>query len=1078
MIKTVGIDNDIKITDQIRFILSTTNSTECLNGIQKAFTPYKVNQVTIYYIARDFTNTTVSEYNNQIYNKNLLLEYENQKNITCDEPNKSNLEKLNSIKLELEQSKKTSSFFFKEASPIKIFGGYKNESGELFPAWINPDLVPIEEVEKANKENMLQLLETGKFLLEWNPVGCREGDYFICWNWTPNLAGTSLSAHMHFTLLSDSKLNNSIPTHYTIKDKYETLLDRYLPDMFKNFISEGDLTPMIMQELNASVAKGFTFVEDMANQIIDLLDSNSTAEQLLPLLSNTFNLRLKSYDPILWRRQIKKAIPNFKKKGTLGGLKTALEDAGMKFLKLTKLWQVYPKYTYQEHFIINESLIFNLSKPIIEEDFFSAFYKIKNTENWIEINSSDIEVINEGTRYYIKYNGSVNLKSGDLFRILYTLKEIPNSSERDLEEYVLSLDLMDSRNESNQQYPPKNWNTRLIEDDDPLFDRLIPIRHPIQDPIIWGKIRTEFPYSENVYNMEEYNGSIRDSINPCDIGKEFIDPCSYCQSSKITLDVEIENFSNDRILECAKLVEEYVPFHSLLHNINFLGGVNEFVKSPLEEITSLVSFYNEDTLISGNAQFIFNRSISRNLKISVDGTTEYEGFQNIKRNLLSQMEEVSSGSGVGYNQYIALFCPSISTKLNLENSLFANKTNKIEKLNIDQTNINGNPLENSNLLEIIGSPNAGNYTVQKVSNKLFKITSGSVPESSESPIDKSQFEFRISNKIYSQSGVSIEKDNEYIFTCNFNFSEITIKSKEEFENCYKIKINETGYNEFNIIKILPNNQLILEGPMPDFNISNLSWELLNENDSVLASGFDGVVRVNFRALVDLDHIGSPINNIRDYAKIGDYVYYDGNQYKIKSFIKNENHKFYIENFQGSIGSSEEIIIYRRIIENSVGQLDYIGLVLETSINYETSLPIQNETQLNQAKENYLILIDSEYYSILDIDGNNIYLNSPKLTDWTTLGTDVEFTIYNFINQELTIEENVYPPMPGHTFDTVNRSDNEVITNNIQTRGSFMASRILNSDSSSIDQIFETSKQDEKINFTIEYDDGKREDKNI
>ena len=69
-------------------------------------------------------------------------------------------------------------------------------------------------------------------------------------------------------------------------------------------------------------------------------------------------------------------------------------------------------------------------------------------------------------------------------------------------------------------------------------------------------------------------------------------------------------------------------------------------------------------------------------------------------------------------------------------------------------------------------------------------------------------------------------------------------------------------------------------------------------------------------------------------------------------------------------------------------------------------------------------------------------------------------------------------MPGNTFDTVNRSDNEVITNNIQTRGSFMASRILNSDSSSIDQIFETSKQDEKINFTIEYDDGKREDKNI
>jgi hypothetical protein len=61
-IKTIGIDKDIKTTDQIRFVLSTTNSADCLGGIQSLFTPYKINQVTIYFISKDFTDTTVSEY--------------------------------------------------------------------------------------------------------------------------------------------------------------------------------------------------------------------------------------------------------------------------------------------------------------------------------------------------------------------------------------------------------------------------------------------------------------------------------------------------------------------------------------------------------------------------------------------------------------------------------------------------------------------------------------------------------------------------------------------------------------------------------------------------------------------------------------------------------------------------------------------------------------------------------------------------------------------------------------------------------------------------------------------------------
>ena len=1009
-----------------------------------------------------------------------MKKYEKQKTITCENPSTDNLNKLNSIKKELDQSKKTYSFFFKEAIPVKVFGGYVNESGELFPAWINPDLVPNDQIEKVQRENLLQLEDTGTFLLEWNPVGCREGDYFICWNWTPNLAGNSQSAHMSFRLLGNSKLTNSIPTHYTIKDKYETLLDRYLPDMFKNFISEGDLTPMIMQELNASVAKGFTFLEDMANQIIDLLDSNSTQEQLLPLLSNTFNLKLKSYDPILWRRQIKKAIPNFKKKGTIGGLKSALGDAGMVFLKLTKLWQISSKYTHQEHFEISDSLSFKLSKNIIlpiDNENFKLLYRLKNSDTWVEVSDNYISVDQEGTDYLVNWIGGdldpdpIELSKGDSIRILYQYKEVPNEDQQNLEEYIRTLDLMDQRDERDQQYPPKNWNTRLIEEDDPLFDILIPIRHPIQDPIVWGKVRTEFPYSENIYNMEEYNGSVRDSFNPCDIAKDFIDPCAYCQSSKLSLDIEVEELSNDRILECKKLIEEFVPFHSLIHTINFLGSVNEFVKPPIEEVTALVSFFGEEIMISGEAQHIFNRSIARKTTLSSGGSLvpgEYEGFQNIKRTMLAQMDEVEDTNGTGYNESIVLFCPNLSTTQNLQDDAFIGKTNKLIKNNINYSELSGaDAFENSNLLEILNSPNAGNYSVDKLNKNSFKVVG--VTDPSGTPIDKSQFEFRISNKIYSHSGVSLLTDNECMFSSNFNFTEIKLTTKEDSVDCYQIRIDGDNYN---ILSILPNNSLVLEGSMSDSNVSGLVWELLDDSGSlvqdasgVAIGGDDGSIKVNLRALVNLSHTSDPsMSDIRGFIQIGDYLLYDGTQYKIKSFIKNEPYKFYIENFQGSEASSSEIIIYRRIIENCVGQLDYMGLRIDMSITDE--------------KEKYLLLIDSEYYSIVNVDGTNIYLEGPRPTvDWTTNGKDINYVLYHFTNKQITIPESSYPPIPSHTFKEIKRSNNEVISNVIATGSSLLAGRILNSINSGT-QISEISGQDENINISIEYKNGDKEEKNI
>lgn len=1085
MIKTVGIDKDIKNTDELRFVLKTTDSNGCL------IRPYKINKVVIYFASREFTDTTVSEYKNEFVDKSLEKKYEESKEAYCQIPSEENLNNLSAIKSEIENSKFYSSFYYKQAVPIKSFGGYVDnnfgyinedefprrdlrdvitENREYFPVWLDPEAVPIDVREKVESENILYTEEKGKFILEWNPVGVREGDYFICWNWSPNIAGDSLSAHMMFSISGDSKMTASIPSHFTKDEKYEILMERYLPEMFKNILSQNDLSPFVLQELNNSVGAGFTFLENFVNQIIDLLDSNVIHEQLLPVLSNTFNLKLKSNDPTLWRRQIKNAIPNFKRKGTIKGLRSALAEANMKLLKFHKLWQTNSKYTYQEVFTKKDESEneFELSNSMIlpiDSKNFELWFRSKGADSWGILDESYINITENSGVWICKWIGEENqfkpisLDVGDSIRILYQVYPIPNSEEQSLENYIRSLELMDKRDERDQEYPPKNWNTRVLEEDDPLFDIIIPVKHPIKDPIIWGKVRTEFPYSENVYNMEEYNGSTRDSYDPCFIDKNFIDTCKDCQASTFSVDIEIEEISNDRIEECKDVLNEFVPFHSLLNSLNFLGSINEFVKSPIEEIKTLIRFSKEEALISGEAQHIFNRSIS------------YENLNLVKRNLLASMEEVVDSTGIGKNSSIYLFAPNLSTKEDLRNQNFKNKTNKFNVKNINLNDTSGDPLQNSNILEILSpSINSGKFSIVSVNNNHLEVKSNNLYAVIE-PLYRSQFEFRVSNKIYSQSSVFISQEDDYIFTDrSYNLESVVI------EKGFKIKFDQNDYLVYEILNILPDNKIVFDGPLnsSEFNgsLNNFSWKIYNNNQVTVASGDSGEIFIKKKALVDLEY-NSNISNVRDLIKINDYILINETQYKIKSFVKNENFKFYIEDYElGDMGGLD-IIIYRRVIENCVGQFDYKGMTLETSENYESQLGIQNGqnyngiiTKSNNLKENYLLLIGSEYYSILDINNEEITLDGPN-KDWTTLGTDVDFKIYKFEKQQFEIPETLNPPIPGHNFDEISRSNNEIITSSTENINAFLFSKILNSTNSGSDFV-ELAGQKESINFEIEY----------
>lgn len=487
------INENPTISDTIVFEITTKDIKNC-----NLFTPYKINSLVIYYVERNFSGGNTKQYNQSIYDENKLAAAKAAEIIACNDPTEANIQAARAAKHESESNISTNPFFFNDAKPVHVVG---NSS---YPAWLATDL----------DNAFLELVDTGSFTYTWEPQGMREGDYFICWTWTPLAAGDNFSDHLKFSLIGDTQVTTSIPTHFTDPKKYETLLERYTPEMFKMLICPTDRTPDVLDKLNKSIALGFNTLENLTNQIVDLQDANSIHEALIPNLSNLFGLKLKTEDPTKWRGQIKRAVPLNKMKGTKKALLEAMEQAGASVLKFDQLWQIISSYTWQQEFKFNEELSFILEKnalPIDEENF--ELWMKPVGESWIELSSDYVEFStdDEGNSVVTWIGGEleidpIDLIAGDKIRILYLIREVPDETAQNLETYIRLLPLMDQRDDGDQEYPPKNWNVRLIAKDDPLFSLVVPDRNPFHDFLIYGQVRTEFPYSENIYNMDEYNG--------------------------------------------------------------------------------------------------------------------------------------------------------------------------------------------------------------------------------------------------------------------------------------------------------------------------------------------------------------------------------------------------------------------------------------------------------------------------------------------------------------------------------------------------------------------------------------------
>ena len=147
-----------------------------------------------------------------------------------------------------------------------------------------------------------------------------------------------------------------------------------------------------------------------------------------------------------WRKQIKKAVPLYKAKGTIRALEEALNDAGIKLDKFTQLWQVGTEYAFTESFVYLGDNIFELEKVSLEinENYFSLQIAKANVvgnnivlDNYVDISLTNIEIYTASGKSYMKYVGDP-LVIGSNIKITYQIKEFPNYEEIQLHNYIMS----------------------------------------------------------------------------------------------------------------------------------------------------------------------------------------------------------------------------------------------------------------------------------------------------------------------------------------------------------------------------------------------------------------------------------------------------------------------------------------------------------------------------------------------------------------------------------------------------------------------------------------------------------------
>jgi len=894
-------------------------------------------------------------------------------------------------------------------------------SGWYQPVWTRGE---------ANTYSVIKKIEddvdfpNGHFRFIWTPGIIKEGDYFICYTYTPNLGGSSISNFIKFYVAANIQNEVASPSHATPIGKYDKLMDAYIPEMYKTTYTEKDQSPATIANLNASVAKGFTDIEDQAARIIDIMDANSTPEPYLTYLGNFFGLKLRSTDITRWRGQIITSVPQFKRKGTLAGLKQALGQAGIKLNKFYQYWQIGTENAWTEGFFFTGQYSFDLAKislPIGVDvqagvNIFEIYINPITDTGYAGYSQESLSYVNITTTDGVSTMtwDSVNkpLEIGTYIKFTYQTKTFKSSSEYNLYLYWKDyLILQDDRNELEVTYPPKNFNTRLITEDDTLFNIFIPVANPFQNPVIFGKVRTVFPYSENIYNMDEYNGSLRDSTDPLDMDKSYVDNCSGYISSHFGLDVEIEDLSTFREAECREVISDYTPYHAYLRTLSFANVTEEYIVPPVESIECIINIDYADLFIAGSGQNVFTRdilTIPSNFNFSTRSPEPVIDYNIFRDDLASYVGIEDSGTTDFYNDSLDVIVASntIQTSSGIISTNF-------ESIGISpKTVIAGPPVSHVYNAYMKILPSVGTYAIESPFINGFSLKAGQISE----PVNLSDFSFIVFNKICDGT-FSVSDASFYMLqddSVDFSMYQITTQDQVDkglTTGVWKVTLTSGTYDIYKI-----NNKtiyLINDGTLATTNSTNVSYTLKNAVSTTIKSSTSGLYTV--QKMAKILATGGLCGNLptTSVASPSPNIYFDDgtNQYKYHSTVDglpSGQTGIIVSGMTASYaGSSLSGTIYNRLVEETVGRFKFSGMKIlrqagmpqfikpEDRITRDQPIPENFIVTLNFGGSNYNYFLDLQDDEYSPATSNYLHLKGRFTSAGVTTPTNTTYTMNEY-----------------------------------------------------------------------------------
>jgi hypothetical protein len=468
-----------------------------------------------------------------------------------------------------------------------------------------------------------------------------------------------------------------------------------------------------------------------------------------------------------------------------------------------------------------------------------------------------------------------NPQFNDVLKIRYQYKEYPyeinpscpnfqigfDESEICKDNFVLSLPLADQRSVYDDIYPdqrllpPVNFNVRLMPDSNCFVksqedfcglecletaDRSLRTfdicdictkRNPLEEPIIYGFIRTKFPWSENVYNMDEYDGSTRPSYVPCDIDENFLDKCGCCWSSFFSISVAVKNMSDRTISAVNEAIEEFKPFHSRLHTLSLVGKIEEHIHVDDNQADFEIRFRNEEHLELGYYPFNKRRNVSRQplrsetfffaedeFYTSVSDMKIYlRDFNVIFDELEIGVKEADTGSlllptqvNVNYSRVV----------IESPEGIHANKTYNISETRGKRITLVDALNDNGDALPVPPYSNIGpwSYTIY---TRKFPDTAVSVldPEVWPQPVN-----------------VTITKSARYVVRTDVNVLDNGIEvvsTMEDPSNVYTIQI-ESGQAIPGIYSVIRNNDndMIIDYPFSVLSVGNITFSVFKDGEPI------------------------------------------------------------------------------------------------------------------------------------------------------------------------------------------------------------------------------------------------------